>query len=1165
MATDNDLLTEQSRLLASINRTLETQIEFLEDISNRMSKQSVVSQEATSAMNDFAASNDTATQSLAGTGDVLSEIDGYWESFTSKVKNFIGEGLWENIAGPFNDALTLLGINFQSLSSIITNPVAAAFGFLTNAYNIIIEKASEYAHEQDKLLNAFEKVRDKFGSFNEDTSRRIKTSYNQFSGALNEAAGSSKTFASKFNVGIDGAVERLEKISELAEDLGPTFQALGQQFNDATAQLYVLKDGLNFTSDGLQQVARLSILNGKSLKQFSQEIMASVDKIGRQFNISTKALGADVGKALSNFKMLGRMTGDYVKEITKAAVFTRKLGIELNELTGIVDKFDEFEGGAEAAASLAQSFGMVIDPLKMMGMEAGPRLQELQRAFMSTGRSIDSMSRQERKLLADTAGLSEEQAMLAFSAKGLSLSYDEISAGADEATKKQRTNEQVMRDLADNIENFIRPLVEFSGFIQAFINGFGRGLVGTKEWTNLMGSLAQSLRQVAHLGEETGRIFSKLFFKSDTAAPLLNMLGNVSKMFVGISTTIRDFTEVLGSGSANIPELVSQLLEGIYTQIEEAFSDSASGFDIGSMAANFGVTMISILTGAVKFFTTRIKSWTEDLKKVVVDKSPKGVVGGIKEALFSLIDAIPALTEAIIPFGEALINKFGELIGEFPIAELFLTGGPLMVALSGITSGFFKELSKMFENVGAEAGSVESAAGGAAGGGVTSGIMSYITGASEQVAQAGQGLLDRLFNIVEEPAKLAAMAAAIAGSLSVLAIGVRNALLVFTDPIPGSADNKSMMDVIADTATKFDQVPLSGILKMGLVFAALFAGLGALMFGIYTATQSISKNPGLLLLLPGAAAVAAGLYLVPALGSMAGGIMGSIIGGLGSVIGEIGSSLDQQKLSEKIAGFPDIPDISKVSSALTSLSSIMVEVKKMTDAAPTGWFGTVDFTSYKESITKFVDFLADYGLIHQLERIPKTTNLSDQQSTSLNVVANLIVPVKKVIGSLNEMVGISEGLTQEKIDSIFTNLDHYVEKLESTSNTITQKKLSSFQERLVAVVGHTTMIRSILETLGEISLDATIDKMEANMNVAKTTMTVNGGAVNVNVKLNVTMNAEKMAAALVMGGYVSGNEDFNNYLQSNDGVGEYYENPGKGYKYGGAKTPTTGPNAIRTP
>jgi hypothetical protein len=56
-----------------------------------------------------------------------------------------------------------------------------------------------------------------------------------------------------------------------------------------------------------------------------------------------------------------------------------------------------------------------------------------------------------------------------------------------------------------------------------------------------------------------------------------------------------------------------------------------------------------------------------------------------------------------------------------------------------------------------------------------------------------------------------------------------------------------------------------------------------------------------------------------------------------------------------------------------------------------------------------------------------------------------------------------------------------------------------------------------------------------------------------------------MAAALVMGGYVSGNEDFNNYLQSNDGVGEYYENPGKGYKYGGAKTPTTGPNAIRTP
>jgi hypothetical protein len=30
---------------------------------------------------------------------------------------------------------------------------------------------------------------------------------------------------------------------------------------------------------------------------------------------------------------------------------------------------------------------MVLDPLKMMNMEVGPRLQEMQRAFMATGRA----------------------------------------------------------------------------------------------------------------------------------------------------------------------------------------------------------------------------------------------------------------------------------------------------------------------------------------------------------------------------------------------------------------------------------------------------------------------------------------------------------------------------------------------------------------------------------------------------------------------------------------------------------------------------------------------------------------------------------------------------------------------------------------------------------
>ena len=147
------------------------------------------------------------------------------------------------------------------------------------------------------------------------------------------------------------------------------------------------------------------------------------------------------------------------------------------------------------------------------------------------------------------------------------------------------------------------------------------------------------------------------------------------------------------------------------------------------------------------------------------------------------------------------------------------------------------------------------------------------------------------------------------------------------------------------------------------------------------------------------------------------------------------------------------------------------------------------------------------------------------------------------------------------MDNFAYIMEKYVDVMDSASTNFAQDKLDAFADRVSAVVEHTRTIRGILENLADISLDATIDKLESNMRVAKTTMSINGGAVNINVMLNVTMDVEKMAAALVMGGYVSPNDDFDKYLQTNDGAGEYYENPGTNYKFGGPVVAKAGPHA----
>jgi len=72
----------------------------------------------------------------------------------------------------------------------------------------------------------------------------------------------------------------------------------------------------------------------------------------------------------------------------------------------------------------------------------------------------------------------------------------------------------------------------------------------------------------------------------------------------------------------------------------------------------------------------------------------------------------------------------------------------------------------------------------------------------------------------------------------------------------------------------------------------------------------------------------------------------------------------------------------------------------------------------------------------------------------------------------------------------------------------------------------------VLESLDTVSLDAAIDGFGAKMNVVKKKFEINGGAVQININMNVTMSAQKMAQTLVLDGFVQPNTEFGDYLQS---------------------------------
>jgi hypothetical protein len=210
------------------------------------------------------------------------------------------------------------------------------------------------------------------------------------------------------------------------------------------------------------------------------------------------------------------------------------------------------------------------------------------------------------------------------------------------------------------------------------------------------------------------------------------------------------------------------------------------------------------------------------------------------------------------------------------------------------------------------------------------------------------------------------------------------------------------------------------------------------------------------------------------------------------------------------------------------------------------------------------------------------TGLADIASSGLSAAASVdfdgpaFAPLQESSATGGGLSGLIESMSDPMLfpnpaalvangasmDSFVSMLDKYAYVMDTVTTNFAQDRLNQFSERATAIVQKITQVRDIIAGIGTIPLDATIDALGENMRVANTSLSVAGGAVNINVQLNVTMNAEKMAANLVVGGYVRPTQEFENYVKTNDGVGEHFNNPATGYLYGTAGYHATGLNAV---
>ena len=440
----------------------------------------------------------------------------------------------------------------------------------------------------------------------------------------------------------------------------------------------------------MKALGQVAIATGGDLTQMMQEMGNLALQMGEKFGISSKLLGKDLGYMTQNMGKFGSMTKT---QMITSAVYVRKLGLEIKDIEGLMGAFDNFEDAATNAAKLAQGFGMTIDAMKMMKeQDPAKRLDMLRQSFAATGRSIESMSRQEKAMLASSAGLDENMVSLALSSKNMGKSYDDIQKEADKSNKKQLSQAEVMDKLSENIKKFTEAMQTSGSFLTQFFNGIMKGLSKSPEFMKLMRSLGHALHSVYLAGVEVGKMIMKFFpGLSEMASNLADLFSGAKfkDLLGGVVGAFKTFFEDLQKDPVNAVGKFMKTIKEKFMNFFDKDSKEGKGF-LGGLG-KFGKAAGGIVAGIGKFLIEGAVSAIKGLIDFIKNPSgltpdPDSFVSNFFSPILQVIkEQGPVLLVALKDLFFTLLEKFGPWLAG--IAATLFAANVAKALVMGVVAG----------------------------------------------------------------------------------------------------------------------------------------------------------------------------------------------------------------------------------------------------------------------------------------------------------------------------------------------------------------------------------------------------------------------------------------------------------------------------------------------
>lgn len=507
----------------------------------------------------------------------------------------------------------------------------------------------------DAYRQALEELRKEFGDLSISTSRSVIT----MTETMRNFGATGVSFGRIFGYGREGLARLLQDFMKLAQEMGPLFTQFQQGTRGISREVIVLTKSSNITGEGLRSMQLAADNGGESVRTATLGMIRSLATAQRTFGITVKEMGRDVNYMLKEYGTFGNVTRE---TMIRSSVYVRRLGMSIEALKKVMDKFLNFDDAAQSAAGMAEAFNMNIDAMRLM-REQDPtkRLDMMREAFFRTGRNIDQMSVAERRHLSNLSGLSEEETRMAFSQRNRAMSGAQLDAQMRRSQRTQVTQVQALQTLTRSIERLTQAGETLHGsFFQMFIDGFRRGIMWSREFRGAVRAIQQSMRVVLVAGREVGMMFAQTFPGFKQFFDGVKDVFNPRRFRVLMNQVKTEFGSFFGD-LAN-PKRRDSALGRFMTNMRQNFLNF---FITGSPAARrtmdgfrtFFTTIGRIAVQGGKFFMDKLADGVREaltvVRRVLVDR--RGIGTALRE-LFS-----PARDQAR-GMGQGLAGTFREVL-----------------------------------------------------------------------------------------------------------------------------------------------------------------------------------------------------------------------------------------------------------------------------------------------------------------------------------------------------------------------------------------------------------------------------------------------------------------------------------------------------------------------